>query len=271
MKKRTVWLIPAGILFLACAAVCGFKVWQSTYAPDVVESESLSAAETPVELPPEESAVPAVTDVKPLIETPVEDTVEYVSPIDFDALTAINSDIYAWLEIDDTNISYPVVQSTDDTYYLNHNSDGNYSANGSIFSESAYNEKGFTDPVTVLYGHHMSSGAMFGKLQMYFTDSDYFTEHPTFDVYTPGAHLVYGVFAAVPYPGAHILHYNDFTDPGEFAAFFESIMNTRDLNARFNEDYAPQEGDHVLILSTCLTGNNTRRFLVMATLLADSN
>ena len=60
---------------------------------------------------------------------------------------------------------------------------------------------------------------------------------------------------------------NDFSDEEVFESFFSNVLAIRDMSARFNEKYAPQPGDKVLILSTCFAGNNTRRFLVMATLL----
>ena len=84
---------------------------------------------------------------------------------DFRALKAQNPDIYAWLYIPGTDINYPVCQSTNDVYYLTHNTQGGLDANGALYTESAYNGKGFTDPVTVIYGHNMRSGKMFGNLE----------------------------------------------------------------------------------------------------------
>lgn len=270
MKKQAIYAV-CGAVFLIGAAICGVKVFQSVYAPKKVLTEEVETlptdtpAPTPTPSPtPEPEATPEPTPEPTPTPTP------YVSPIDFDALQAINSDICAWLVIDDTNIDFPVVQSrTDDTYYLNHNSDGNYSANGSIFSEHEYNAADFTDPVTVLYGHHQWDGAMFGKLQQYFTDESFWSENHTLKIYTPDGFLEYGVFAAVPYSSEHILYYHDFTDEYAFRGFFDEIMSTRDLSARFNEEYAPEPGDRVLILSTCLISNNKNRFLVMGTLLPD--
>jgi len=105
----------------------------------------------------------------PVPDAPVEDTAEpepaYVSPIDFASLQERCPDIYAWLEIPDTDISYPVAQNADDTWYLTRDIDGNYSSDGTLFTESAYNGADLTDPATVIYGHRMNSGAMFGTLQ----------------------------------------------------------------------------------------------------------
>lgn len=272
MKKSTIYAV-CGVVLLAGAVFSGVQVFRGLYAPKTVETELSEPVEAASPSPePTPTPTPAPTAVEEQATPTPEPTptpTPYISPIDFESLQRKNSDIYAWLEIDDTNISYPIVQDPDDeTFYLNHNSDRAYSANGAIFSEAIYNRTDLTDPVTILYGHHMRDGAMFGKLQQYYSDASFFADHGIIRVYTPEATLEYGVFAAIPYSSSHILYYNDFTDPEVFETFFDAIFNVRELGANFNEEYAPAVGDRVLILSTCLIGNNTRRFLVMATLLA---
>lgn len=262
MRRRGIYIL-AGVILLLAAAVCGVWIFKDTYAPRVVVSESmaLSATATPITITPEPG------ETAEAAETPEPTAEAYECPVDFAALRSVNSDIYAWLEIDGTNISYPIVQDpSSNTFYLNHNSDGNYSANGAIFSED-YNTPDFSDPVTVLYGHHMKSGAMFGKLQQYFSDGAFFSQTDKIVVYTPEEKLEYGVFAAVPYSNEHLLYNYDFTNDSVFESFFEGVFNVRSLEAQFREEYAPQPGDKVLVLSTCLSSNNTRRFLVMAVLL----
>ena len=183
-------------------------------------------------------------------------------------LKKINTDIYAWLHIDGTNIDFPVLQHGEsDAYYFNHDSDGHSSANGAVFSESYYNARDFiTDPVVILYGHHMQSGAIFGHLQEYYTDPDFFASDTPVIVYTPEAEYEYRVFAAVPYSNEHILYFNDFTEDDVLDAFIDQIFATDSSKASFAEQYRPESGDHVLILSTCLESNNQNRFLVLATM-----
>ena len=276
MKKSAIYAI-CGVVLLIAACFCGVQVFRSVYSPRAVMTAT-AAAETDVPEETEGAAdvpdfepdeMPASTAPAEAEDFPLPTEAPYISPVDFEALRSVNPDIYGWLEIENTNISYPIVQSpTDDTYYLDHNSDRKYSAGGAIFSESQYNSGDFADPVTILYGHHMQSGAMFGRLQQYYSDASFFADNQFITVYTPEAEMKYGVFAALPYSNDHILYYNDFTDSKVFDSFFDTLFNARDLSAHFNRDYAPEAGDRVLILSTCLAGNNTRRFLVMATLLA---
>lgn len=255
--KRTIYIIIA-LVCMVGAIFCYSKVFRSTYAPAASRSEAYAPSETQE---PSETESKAATET----ETETKETeAAYQSPIDFEGLAEVNPDIYAWLRIPNTNIDFPVVQSAvNDQFYLDHNSDGEFSANGAIFSEHVYNTKTFEDPVTLLYGHHMHDGAMMGRMQEYYTDADFFENNPTFTIYTPDGEYEYGVFAAVPYPGDHILYNHDFTDAQAYTGFFDEIMGIRDLSANFRQEYAPEPGDKVVILSTCLIADNRNRFLVM--------
>ena len=103
-----------------------------------------------------------------------DETDESVPPLldDYKNLYLKNTDIIGWLKIADTNIDYPVMQTDNDTYYLTHDFDGNEDKNGCLFMDSK------CDPVKpstnlIIYGHHMKSGRMFGKLVNY-KDSKYY-------------------------------------------------------------------------------------------------
>ena len=89
----------------------------------------------------------------------------------------ITSDMVAWITIDDTNIDYPVMQGFDNSQYLNLDPYGEYSLSGSIFLDSR-NASGFTDPYSIIYGHHMEYGKMFGALDR-FLDDQYLSSHRT--------------------------------------------------------------------------------------------
>lgn len=99
--------------------------------------------------------------------------------VDFDALRAVNSDIVAWLYIPDTNVNFPVVMGSADYEYLQLDYKGNYSIAGSIFMDVNCSTD-FSDEETLLYGHNMHNGAMFGRLKK-FEDTKYLEAHK--DVY----------------------------------------------------------------------------------------
>ena len=202
----------------------------------------------------------------PDISEPIPETETYVSPIDFAALQAENPDICGWLDIPDTDISYPLLQSReDDTFYLNHDAYKDYNSAVSLFTEHRYNKNDMTDPVTVVYGHRQNDGSMFGTLQQTFSDPEGFASHKTIVVYLPDRELRYQVRAALPYDNRHILYQYDFHDTQSYSDFLYSVYNARALGINYAEQ-AMEPDDTLLILSTCLKGNRKNRFLVLAAL-----
>lgn len=178
-----------------------------------------------------------------------------------------NEDICAWLEIPGTQISYPVLQhSENDAFYLDHNVLGQPDANGALYTEATYNAADFSDPVTVIYGHRMNSGAMFGTLQKEYSGPASFEAHRKILLHLPEETLEYTVFAAVPYSRMHILHYYDFSWYRVFRMFFDDVFATRSLIAITDEQARPEFGQRVIVLSTCVPGDKSQRFLVMAAL-----
>lgn len=92
-------------------------------------------------------------------------------------LMKLNKDVVGWITIFDTHISYPVVQGKDNQEYLNKDVFGKFSFSGSIFLDYR-NACDFTDSYSIIYGHHMEYGAMFGDV-VEFKNDDYFQEHKT--------------------------------------------------------------------------------------------
>ena len=212
--------------------------------------------------PPEETEQAEISVSVP--ETEPETKPEpYVSPVDFEALWAENEDIYAWLDIPGTEISYPILQHPeDDSYYLRRNVKGESDSNGVIYTEASYSSRDFTDPVTVVYGHNMNSGLMFGTLQKTYSSQEALAEHSEVIVYLPDQELHYEVVAAVPFDNRHILYNYDLSDKRTFRLLFQEILSARGLETVIAEDAAIQSDEKALILSTCLTGNRNKRFLV---------
>ena len=196
-------------------------------------------------------------------ETPQESHVEI--PINFEELQAKNPDIYAWIQIDGTNINYPLVQSaTDNEYYLNHTIEGQEGYPGLIYTENG-NTKEFTEFNTVIYGHDMKDGSMFQNLHNY-TDMTYMQQHPNVIIYTPDQKLTYQIFAATVYDDRHILYSFDFAFEEERQKFLDSIYNAKDLGKVIREDVSVNTDSRILTLSTCMTGQDEKRFLVEAVL-----
>lgn len=190
------------------------------------------------------------------------------NPIDFASLQAVNTDVYAWIRIPNTNIDYPVLQSVteDDGFYLDHDINKQYKFAGSIYSERK-NSTDFSDPNTVLYGHNMKNGSMFQNLHK-FRDKTFFDENQYIYIYTPGHILTYEIFAAYRYDDRHILNSFNFSDPAVFAEYLEyvkapksMIVNTRPVE--LNTD------SRLLTLSTCIGNQKNYRYLVQGVLKQD--
>ena len=103
--------------------------------------------------------------------------------IDWAYLESQNEDIIGWLYCADTIINYPVVQHTDNEYYLKHGFDGQSNVAGTLFADST-SELGITRGNVIIYGHNMKDGSMFGTLSKY-TDESYYEEHPVMYFLTP--------------------------------------------------------------------------------------
>ena len=246
------WYAAGGVLLLLACVLCGVFVWRTVPRETAETTVREALAKREAEAPEPEAA-------------PEPEPELYESPIDFPALWELNPDIYAWIQIPDTEVSYPILQREgDDSYYLRRDSAGSRDQRGCIFTESAYNGKAFTDPVTVVYGHYMTNGTMFGSLQTTYTTQEGMAEQGEIVIYLPDGEQRYQVFAGVPYSNAHILYYHDFSDSEEYLAFLDPVRSTRSMNANVDESVEVGAEDQLLILSTCLRGDNQQRYLVLA-------
>lgn len=187
-----------------------------------------------------------------------EETVKPDIPVDFEKLQKENPDIYAWITIPDTEIDYPVLQSeSDDTYYLNHTVEKKKGLPGSIYSESQ-NRKDFSDPNTVLYGHNMKNGSMFGHLKKFAEDQNVYNKSKYFWILTPDKNYRYEIISAYT-TGVDSDTYTLFKGPGEeFQRYLETIKGYSEISTDPGELTIK---DKIVTLSTC-TGNEATRFVV---------
>ena len=208
--------------------------------------------------------------VQPPERTEEEPEAPYVSPIDFEKLWEVNDEVYAWIDIPGTEIQYPILQSrTDESYYLNHTIDGYEGYPGSIYTRSV-NSRDFTDFNTVIYGHNMEWGSMFGTLKNY-RDEDFLNKHRRITIYTPEKELNYQVFAAVVYDDRLITTAYNNDDRYQRQQYLDSIFGNRDLNSRILTDTEVTTDDKIITLSTCIYGQPSNRYLVVAKLIEDAD
>ena len=250
MTKKRLLLIGSVVCLCGALLIIGFMIPWSNEPPSVEEFGPKPTT--------------AVTTVVPSTIPTVSSQEKYQSPVDFATLQAENPDVYAWLTVPGTPVNYPIVQHPqDDRFYLDHNINGDYDPNGAIFSERIYNSTDFTDSVTVLYGHDMMSGAMFGELQRLYSDPSFLKENDEIVVYLPDRELHFEIFAALPYSRMHLLYYYQTQKKSAFDLLIDDIYSSRKLSTQLLEERRPVFGDQVIVLSTCLSGDNHYRYLVM--------
>ena len=186
-----------------------------------------------------------------------------LSEVDFDALRVTCPDIVGWIEISGTVIDYPIVQGEDNVFYLKHLPDGTANVNGSIMMDQV-NSPVFADDVTILHGHHMRSGAMFGDLNEYEREA-YYLEHPMMRLYTPAGDYDVAIFAAYSVDGATFAYPTVFSGREGFEAFLHRART----RSYFQTDVEVAYGDRILMLSTCAYAYENECFLVVGKILEE--
>jgi sortase B len=184
---------------------------------------------------------------------------------EYETLLNMNNNLVGWVKIDDTVIDYPVMQTEDNEFYLNHNFDDETDKNGCIFMDSQCDVVEGCDNI-ILYGHHMKSGNMFGGLNKY-SNQSYYEQHPTiqFDtIYEKGEYQVMYVFRSKVYSEEDVnFKYYQFIKAGsaqEFNSYMEEMANLSLYDTGVTAAY----GDQLLTLSTCDYTETKGRFVVVA-------
>lgn len=191
--------------------------------------------------------------------------------IDFDALWEVNEDVCAWITIPNTKVDYPILQSSsEEDFYLDHDIDKEESRAGSIYIQKI-NKKDFTDFHTVLYGHDMRDGSMFGDLLL-LQEKTVFEKNDKIYVYLPDRTLVYSIFGAYIWDSEHMLEEFDQEDWLQRRAYLAEIAYKCQEEDCFTREIFEKvtTEDSLLTLSTCYHGISESRFLVQAVLTAES-
>lgn len=166
----------------------------------------------------------------------------------FKALLKLCEDGVGYIYQDDTVVSYPILQAEDNDKYLRHLMNGEYNVAGSLFVDYAF-EEGLNSRYSIIYGHNMDDGSMFGTLTKY-KDEEYYKEHPEFQIFVGDRGYVYYVYAAAQVPiDSFIFNYNDMTDE-EFLEFMAEVKELTDYEIDIPVKIT--EHSHVVLLSTCI-------------------
>ena len=259
-KWKILWLCLFVLFCLVLAACFSFAAYHYILNASLDNVYEQARVEIPVPDVPDQTG--ASTEDDDPVTPPVSDEVSKTQVvIDFDILRSVSENVYAWVEIPETKLAYPVVQHPkNNSYYVRRSVNGKYDVSGCVFSEN-YNSRDFTDKNTVLYGHYMFDDTKFGTLLNY-SDKEYFEHHRSVFVYTPDEVLEYKVFAAVPFSTRHVLRSYRGNDAHE--RFVEDVMAVKDPRAVIDKSIEIDlDADKILTLSTCMK-TSSKRFLVLA-------
>ena len=181
------------------------------------------------------------------------------SSVNWDYLRSVNSDVIGYIYCPGTTINYPVVQTTDNDFYLHRSFwDKQENVSGTLFADSVCNI-GSQYNNFIIYGHNMKDGSMFASLQKY-VDATYYEQHPTIYFYTPqgdyrveliAAHITESSMTNYPY------YFNDDYD-------YQVYLNELTSHSFFATHTAVSTSYQLMTLSTCdySGGYNDPRFLV---------
>ena len=195
-------------------------------------------------------------------ETPIED-LKLITNTNLASLLTVNEDVVGELIVNNTNINYPVVQASDNDYYLDHNINKQNSANGWIFLDYRNNSMNL-DKNNIIYGHNMYySGVMFGTL--YKTANSSWYTNPDNQIITYNTlyeNMSFKIFSIYRVPKTNDYLKVFFENDNDFLSFIDMIT----ARSIYNFNVPVNADDKIITLSTC-SNNGTKRLVIHAVLI----
>ena len=173
-------------------------------------------------------------------------------------LAATYEEYRAWLRVDDTHIDYPVMQHTDDLYYASHDIDGNSSLTGAIYM-AFDNAADLSDNYTVIFGHHMDHGAMFGDLDK-FLEQDFFDAHRKGTLASPGGIYDIELWAVLSTDAYDAEIYT--VGNRDLAEVIQYVAD----HAELYDAAAAKDAEKIVVLSTCAGAQTNGRLVLIGSL-----
>lgn len=248
-KKRKVLLAVLALIFVAGV---GRVLWQlhDYYTAAQAYERAQELAMQNVESPPPSPKVSEdpdaeLPDAGDEVWEPLEENALFLTQLDLDTLRETNEDVLGWIYIPDSAISYPLIRAADNQEYLRRAWDGTSSQVGCIFLECK-NRSDFSDFNTIIYGHYMNDGTMFGSLHDY-KEQDYWDTHPYIYIVTDEGVRRYQVFSAyeagITEDTYRLYFENDARKQSALEFYMESSIRESGLSL--------ETDDRILTLSTC--------------------
>lgn len=177
----------------------------------------------------------------------------------FETLQHLNKEVCGWISLDGTKVDYPLLQSQDNVKYLDRNAFGDYTVSGSIFLDYRFNPN-FTDFNTIIYGHSMASGAMFGEIQK-FADQEFFENHRYGSIYYNGRERGLEIFGILEVDAYDTEIYRTLSsNDEEHQAYYQYLLS----KAKYKRDVSLTSTDKIVLLSTCFLNITNGRHILLA-------
>ena len=274
MKKRTRRILSGILLLIAIFAAVRFtqsvlesRRSQEDYqmaleiAGGHAETEE-TVPETAAQTEPVQDEIPETEPAPPETEPPMPDdpVIEELMAMDLEALREVNEDVIGWIQIPDTAVTYPLLQWTDNDFYLHHTWQQHKNGAGSIFMDYQ-SAPDFSDFNTIIYGHNMRNGTMFSSLRSYAVPG-YWEKHPYFYIRSDAGVARYDIFAIQSVS----------TDSIIYGLGIDTTQRKQQF-LRFAADYSlvdtglmPTTADSIVTLSTCTGNGHAHRWVVIGML-----
>ncbi len=264
MNRRTMRRGLLGMLAIAFVVSSGMgakTLWDYQKDAAIYQSAQEAFVRVPeIEAPIAQEPAPVPQEPVVMPEAEVDNTVPHVA-VDFKALQETSPDCVGWLHMPNTNISYPLVQGSDNQEYVHTAYNGKGASAGSLFLD--YRVSGdFSALNTVIYGHNMKNDTMFGTLQSYQDDGSFAKENPYFFILTPEGYLRYELCYALFTDATSGVYDYDFSASGSYSAHLSSLSR----HSQYDTEVELTTEDSIVTLSTCTGYNQTHRFVVIGKL-----
>ncbi len=261
--KKWVW-VTILILGILCLAISFFKIvrWYIDNKNTATEIQKIDK-EVQIKKVTEEENVESINP--PEASNKPNDYWDYIKlpliNVDFTSLLQKNPDTVAFIKVSGTNINYPVVQSTNNSYYLNHSYDKSYNEAGWVFLDYRNDLQNF-DSNTIIYAHGRYDTTMFGSLKNVFKNNWYKnTENYVINLSTPIHNTLWQIFSVYIIDTENYYLTTNFASTENYQAFLDTISarSMLSFNASVNTN------DKILTLSTCY--NNFQKVVLHAKLI----
>ena len=180
----------------------------------------------------------SISSVEDPINTEVIDDNNYkFIDVNFDKLINLNDEVVGWIKIPGTNINYPFVQHSDNSYYLNHSFDKTYNNAGWIFLDYR-NNIDLLNTNSIIYAHGRVDGTMFGSLKNILSDKFDIEKNNVVKISTPYNNYIFEMFSIYHIPTSNDYLYVGFDD-NKYSEFLDLISNRSMID--FNVDVDPND------------------------------